>query len=101
MIIIIKHNLLLFFFFKKNNEIKFTDLYGLDEAINSLKASVIYPIQCPEDFIMFGISPPKGILVYGPPGVGKTSICSALAFETGFNLITIEVFLIFIIIIIK
>ncbi|OUM65402.1 hypothetical protein PIROE2DRAFT_7612, partial [Piromyces sp. E2] len=73
-----------------NNEIKFKDLYGLDEAINSLKASVIYPIQCPEDFIVFGISPPKGILIYGPPGVGKTSICSALAFETGFNLITIE-----------
>jgi len=40
---------------------------------------------------MFGISPPKGILIYGPPGVGKTSICCALAYETGFNLITIEV----------
>jgi len=52
---------------------------------------VIYPIQCPEDFEMFGISPPKGILIYGPPGVGKTSICCALAYETGFNLITIEV----------
>jgi len=77
-------------YMNKNNEIRFSDLYGLDEAINSLKASVIYPIHCPEDFKIFNISPPKGILIYGPPGVGKTSICCALAYETGFNLITIE-----------
>lgn len=77
-------------YMNKNTEIKFSDLYGLDDAINSLKASVIYPMECPDDFKMFGISPPKGILVYGPPGVGKTSICCALAYETGFNLITIE-----------
>jgi SpoVK/Ycf46/Vps4 family AAA+-type ATPase len=77
-------------YMNKNIEIKFSDLYGIDDAINTLKSSVIYPIQCPEDFEMFGISPPKGILIYGPPGVGKTSICCALAYETGFNLITIE-----------
>lgn len=52
---------------------------------------MIHPFHHPESYSSLGISPPRGILVYGPPGVGKTMLCSALAYEAGVNFMFVEV----------
>ncbi|KAK9729674.1 hypothetical protein K7432_000081 [Basidiobolus ranarum] len=74
----------------KTPDIRFSDIFGMDDIITDLKASVISPFHEPEDFDKLGITPPRGVLVYGPPGVGKTMLCSALAAETGLNFILVE-----------
>ncbi|CEP08698.1 hypothetical protein [Parasitella parasitica] len=71
-------------------DIKFRDLYGIDDIIQEIKTSVIQPFHHPEKYIELGISPPKGILIYGPTGVGKTMLCSALASEAGVNFMLVE-----------
>ncbi|RIB16055.1 P-loop containing nucleoside triphosphate hydrolase protein [Gigaspora rosea] len=71
-------------------DIRFSDIFGIDEIIEDLKLTVIEPFHNPQEFIKFGISPPRGILVYGPPGVGKTMLSCAIAAETGINFIFVE-----------
>ncbi|CAG8744399.1 14687_t:CDS:10, partial [Dentiscutata erythropus] len=71
-------------------DIRFSDIFGIDEIIDDLKLTVIEPFHNPQEFIKFGISPPRGILVYGPPGVGKTMLSCAIAAETGINFIFVE-----------
>ncbi|KAF0447023.1 P-loop containing nucleoside triphosphate hydrolase protein [Gigaspora margarita] len=71
-------------------DIRFSDIFGIDEIIEDLKLTVIEPFHNPQEFIKFGISPPRGILVYGPPGVGKTILSCAIAAETGINFIFVE-----------
>ncbi|CDS12876.1 hypothetical protein LRAMOSA05060 [Lichtheimia ramosa] len=70
--------------------VKFSEIFGLESIIQELKASVIHPFHHPESYSSLGISPPRGILVYGPPGVGKTMLCSALAYEAGVNFMFVE-----------
>ena len=48
------------------------------------------PLLTPEKFIDLGIDPPKGVLLYGPPGNGKTFICKALANESGCTFIALS-----------
>ncbi|KAI8340216.1 P-loop containing nucleoside triphosphate hydrolase protein [Chlamydoabsidia padenii] len=67
--------------------IRFADLYGIDDVIDDIKTSVIYPFHHPEKYLDLGIAPPRGILFHGPPGTGKTMLCSALASEAGVNFI--------------
>ncbi|CAO3599759.1 unnamed protein product [Absidia cylindrospora] len=69
---------------------RFTDLYGIDDVIEDVKTSVIYPFQHPDHYLQLGIAPPRGIMFYGPPGTGKTMLCSALASEAGVNFIFVE-----------
>ncbi|ORE09295.1 P-loop containing nucleoside triphosphate hydrolase protein [Rhizopus microsporus var. microsporus] len=70
--------------------VTFSDLYGLNDVIQELKACVIEPFHHPERYIQLGIMPPKGILLHGPTGVGKTMLCSALASEAGVNFMLVE-----------
>jgi SpoVK/Ycf46/Vps4 family AAA+-type ATPase len=77
-------------FSSKIPDITFGDLFGIDDIIQEIKTSVIQPFHHPENYIELGISPPKGILVHGPTGVGKTMLCSALASEAGVNFMLVE-----------
>ncbi|KAG1130390.1 hypothetical protein G6F42_004207 [Rhizopus arrhizus] len=70
--------------------VTFSDIYGLDDIIQEIKACIIQPFQHPESYLQLGIAPPKGILLHGPTGVGKTMLCSALASETGVNFMLVE-----------
>ncbi|KAG9037042.1 hypothetical protein FRB95_006895 [Tulasnella sp. JGI-2019a] len=72
--------------------VKFSDIGGLDSIVSSLRESVIYPLCYPELFKSASsalISPPKGVLLYGPPGCGKTMLAKALAKESSATFINI------------
>jgi transitional endoplasmic reticulum ATPase len=66
------------------------DIGGLDEVKQELKEAVEWPIKSPEIFERLGVKPPKGILLYGPPGCGKTLLARAVATESEANFITIK-----------
>merc|ERR1712203_1329208 len=66
------------------------DIGGLDDLKLKLKQAVEWPIKRPEIFIKMGITPPKGLLMYGPPGCSKTMIAKALANESGLNFLSIK-----------
>ncbi len=66
------------------------DAGGLDEVKQHLKEAVEWPIKTPELFTRLGIRPPKGILLYGPPGCGKTLLARAVATESESNFISIK-----------
>ena len=56
---------------------------GLDKIKQSLKEAVEWPMKNPQSFKRMGIRPSKGILLYGPPGCGKTMIAKAMAKYAG------------------
>ena len=66
------------------------DVGGLDEIKQALKEAVEWPIKNPELFTSMGIEPPKGILLFGPPGCGKTLLARAVASESEANFISIK-----------
>lgn len=66
------------------------DIGGLEPIIASLQESVIYPLRYPELFTSSSLlGAPKGVLLYGPPGCGKTMMAKALAKESGATFINI------------
>ncbi|MEM1628878.1 MAG: proteasome-activating nucleotidase [Desulfurococcaceae archaeon] len=69
--------------------IKYTDIGGLSEQINELREVVELPLKHPELFEEIGIEPPKGVLLYGPPGCGKTLLAKAVATEANATFISI------------
>ncbi|KAF9155312.1 hypothetical protein BG015_010336 [Linnemannia schmuckeri] len=77
-------------FLSKIPTVTFSDLYGIQDAITDLKVSIIEPFHNPGKYIDLGISPPRGVIVHGPPGVGKTMLCCALAEELGINFMLVE-----------
>ena len=66
------------------------DIGGLDDLKLKLKQAVEWPIKRPEIFLKMGITPPKGVLMYGPPGCSKTMIAKALANESNLNFLAIK-----------
>jgi len=70
--------------------VRWTDIGGLEGVKQELKEAVEWPLKTPEVFTRLGIKPPKGILIYGPPGCGKTLLARAVATESEANFITIK-----------
>eukprot|EP00160_Parvularia_atlantis_P008069 Unigene1729_Nuclearia_a/m.5309 Unigene1729_Nuclearia_a/g.5309 ORF Unigene1729_Nuclearia_a/g.5309 Unigene1729_Nuclearia_a/m.5309 type:complete len:803 (+) Unigene1729_Nuclearia_a:133-2541(+) len=66
------------------------DIGGLDNVKRELQETVQYPVEHPEKFLKFGMSPSKGVLFYGPPGCGKTLLAKAIANECQANFISIK-----------
>jgi len=62
--------------------IKYSDLGGLDEQIREVRDAIELSLEKPESFEKFGIQPPKGVLLTGPPGTGKTMLAKAVASHT-------------------
>ena len=62
-------------------EISYADVGGLEDAIKEVREAVEYPLTKPEIFRRIGVEPPKGILLHGSPGTGKTLIAKAVAHE--------------------
>ena len=76
--------------FVEVNEVHWQDIGGLEEAKQSLIESVEWPLKYPEAFEAVGIRPPKGVLLYGLPGTGKTMLVKALATESNLNFINVK-----------
>ncbi|KAJ1986378.1 hypothetical protein H4R33_003390 [Dimargaris cristalligena] len=70
--------------------VRFDEIFGLDTLINQLRTELIRPFRYPQVYRRLGLQPPAGILLHGPPGVGKTLLCCALAAEMGINTILVE-----------
>ncbi len=66
----------------KKPEVTYTDIGGLRAQIEEIRETVELPLKRPELFEQVGIDPPSGILLYGPPGNGKTQLAKAVANET-------------------
>src|SRR3989338_7976618 len=69
--------------------ISWKEIGGLDKQINEIKEVVELPLKKPELFRKIGITPPKGILLYGEPGTGKTLLAKAVAHETNSTFIEV------------
>jgi len=70
--------------------VNWADVGGLTEVKQELQEAVEWPIKKPEVFKRIGIRPPKGILLFGPPGCGKTMLARAVATESEANFISIK-----------
>ncbi|MBT6644605.1 MAG: CDC48 family AAA ATPase [Euryarchaeota archaeon] len=71
-------------------EVSWDQIGGLTEVKDRLKESVEWPLTKPELFKHFGIKPPRGIVLFGAPGTGKTLLAKAIANEASANFISIK-----------
>ena len=77
-------------FYVERPKVWWRDVGGLEEVKKSLTDNLITAIKEPGKFTKMGVRPPKGALIYGPPGCGKTLLARAVATETGANMILVR-----------
>ena len=77
-------------FYVERPKVWWQDVGGLDETKEALRDNLILAMKEPNKFLKMGIKPPKGALLYGPPGCGKTLLARALATESGANMILVR-----------
>src|SRR5690606_35961164 len=70
--------------------VNYDDVGGMDETIKALREMVELPLRYPELFTRLGVDPPKGVLLHGPPGTGKTRLAQAVANESDAQFFTIN-----------
>ncbi len=75
---------------EKIPEVTYEDIGGLSEEIKKIREMVELPLKHPEIFDRLGIEPPKGVLLHGPPGCGKTLLAKAVANESEANFILLN-----------
>jgi len=74
----------------KTPRVSYEDIGGLKREIGLVREMIELPLRHPELFQKLGIDPPKGVLLFGPPGTGKTMIAKAVASETDAHFINIS-----------
>ncbi|KAG2473494.1 MAG: AAA family ATPase, CDC48 subfamily [Nitrosopumilales archaeon] len=77
-------------FYVERPKVWWQDVGGLDKIKKTLDDNLILAMHDPGKFNKMGIKPPKGALIYGPPGCGKTLLARALATESGANMILVR-----------
>ncbi len=70
-------------------KVSYDDVGGLGDVIGQIREMVELPLKHPELFKRLGIEAPKGVLLHGPPGTGKTMLAKAVAGETSSNFVSI------------
>ncbi len=71
-------------------DVKWDDVGGLEESKRVLKETIEWPIKYADLFVHAGTTPSRGILLYGPPGCGKTLLAKAVASESEVNFISVK-----------
>ena len=69
---------------------RYSDLGGIEDLLQEVKELIEWPLTHPEVYEHLGIAPPRGILLHGPPGCGKTLLANAIAGELGVAFISIS-----------
>jgi len=77
-------------FYVERPKVFWNDVGGLEDVKKTLKDNIIVALKEPQKFYNMGIKPPKGVLLYGPPGCGKTLLARAVATESGGNMILVR-----------
>ena len=77
-------------FYVERPKVWWQDVGGLEATKEALRDNLIVAMKKPDKFLKMGIKPPKGALLYGPPGCGKTLLARALATESGANMILVR-----------
>lgn len=77
-------------FFVEIPDVKWDDVGGLDNIKEELKEAIEWPLKHSDVFKKANTNPPKGILLYGAPGTGKTLLAKAVANESGVNFISVK-----------
>ncbi len=72
------------------DEVGYDDIGGCSKQLAQIRELVELPLRHPQIFQTVGIPPPRGVLMYGPPGSGKTMIARAVAAETGAHFFTLN-----------
>ena len=75
----------------ETRRITFADVGGMEDVIERIRMNIVYPFKNPEVFRRFNKRPGGGILLYGPPGCGKTHLARATAGECGAKFISIAI----------
>jgi len=77
-------------FYVERPKVWWKDVGGLDKIKKTLTDNLIVAMKDPSKFTKMGVRPPRGALIYGPPGCGKTLLGRAVATETGANMILVK-----------
>lgn len=76
--------------FIESPNVPWSDVGGLKPVVTEIREAIEWPLTQPEAFKRVGIKPPRGILLYGPPGCGKTLLAKAVATESEANFISVK-----------
>jgi transitional endoplasmic reticulum ATPase len=71
-------------------DVNYDDVGGMSDTIRQLREMVELPLRYPELFTRLGVDPPRGVLLHGPPGTGKTRLAQAVANESDANFLLIN-----------